>query len=601
MSRPRLRLRRTLVVLLLLLLLALLLELNRWLPGTWPGGGGSGWEARPLPSAQRRDDRPKRDDETADPDVGVARPTESDRPLPLPGANEVQVLVLAADGTPATDARLGAGAGGAMSAQPDARGWTRLDRREVLAQGLRVRHGQRDLRHLGAGAAGTPASSGPWTVHLPPQATPPLRTPQPREVTLESTGAGPPAAGALVEALGADGDVLDTLRADAAGRVRVDRLQDVVRLRLKDGPDADSTWVSLRESGPLHWRLGDAAGRVVARVQGLPDGVEVRVRPADSEAAYEPVARGPDGALRLDPARWPAGETVELAWGTSEGLEVTLRMTVPEGEPLQVDARLARQAIGLPDGETLPASWTATARGATQDGPRGDRGGRLTVVTQGRGPLEHVAVPAHAGDVTLLVQDGVHAPRTAQVDAGQAVALPPGVEGAWLVVHAGTLHAGMHVLARSVADGRMPLAHRGRTGADGSVRLGPFPHGDVEVVAWQEGFVTRAAGAVVAAGTQQVEMAAGDPARALALRVHTPSGLPIRGARVVLSVDDGGPPLLLPPPLDELRTDANGVLEIPAYLPERPLRVQVEAAGLEPADIRRVMPGPGMHFVTLAP
>ena len=598
MSRPRLRLRRTLVLLLLLLLLALLLELNRWLPGTWPGGGGSGWEARALPAAERRDDHPKRDDETADPDVGVARPTEADRPLPLPTLAPVSVLVLSADGTPATDARLGGGAGGAMDAVPDAKGWTRLERRDVLAQGLRVRHEQRDLRHLGAGAAGTPAGTGPWIVHLPDSATPPLKSAQAREVTLETAGSALPA-GTIVEALGAGGDVLESMRADAAGKLRVDRIDDVVRLRLKDRPDVTSPWVSLRESEPFHWPLGEAAGRVVAHVRGLPDNVEVRVRPADSEVPSEPVERGPDGALRLSPTRWPAGEAVELTWSTAEGVELTWRTELPAGEPLQADARLRRVTLALPDGESAPEAWTATVTGSSEPGARGDRGGRWTAVTKGRGAIDGVVVPEGARDPIALVTDGVHAPRTFDLSPRTAAHLPVGVEGAWLQVQTG--RAAAHVLGRSVADGRMPFEDRRTADASGRVRIGPFPTGDVEVVVWDVGSLTTTQSVSAVPGSQDVQAASSERAVPLSLRVHTPSGLPVEGARVVLSVDDGGAPLLLPPPLDELRTDENGGLEIPAYLPERALRIQVEAPGLRPADVRRVQPGPGVHFITLVP
>ena len=42
MSRPRLRIRRKLIVVALIAVLLLLLELNRFLPGGWPGGGGEG-------------------------------------------------------------------------------------------------------------------------------------------------------------------------------------------------------------------------------------------------------------------------------------------------------------------------------------------------------------------------------------------------------------------------------------------------------------------------------------------------------------------------------------------------------------------------------
>ena len=42
MARPRFRIGRIFVVFVMFVLLCLLLELNRFLPGGWPGGGGAG-------------------------------------------------------------------------------------------------------------------------------------------------------------------------------------------------------------------------------------------------------------------------------------------------------------------------------------------------------------------------------------------------------------------------------------------------------------------------------------------------------------------------------------------------------------------------------
>jgi hypothetical protein len=598
MARRRPRVRRTLLLLLLLLLLALLLELNRWLPGTWPGGGGSGWEGRALPTASTGDPEPERDEATADVDLGATSADPAAR-TPTPEAAQVLVTVASASGAGAEGARLELGdAGGPLA--PTAEGW-RLRHGEAARAGVLVRQGAVAVRHL----APDPTWPRTWCVHLPAATPEPLRSKRERDVRLADRDGARPLAQEVLEAVSPDGRAARQLRADAEGRLRLDREFDVLLLRLKDRAEEAPRWVSLRDAAPLEWVVGtaDAGPRAVAHLEGLPPDTPVKVRDADGTREVTSLLEA-GGALELERSAWPAGTPVVVQARAPDDRTWTWHLDMPADGVVALGTRSTSRTVGLSASGELGPHVRARVELPRATGPRGDAAGLVVLESSGTGPRLEVAVPDGAGEVVALVDDGVHAPATVALgpDGPAALAL---TAGAWLAVEVvlppGSAAADLVVRGRaSVGPRQIERAAAPGAGAT-TVRLGPFPAGEVEVLVEGLGVASAASRATAVAGTtvaSRVEVQAG---HALRVQVSTATGLPVAGARVHLFAESGAAPLLVPDGIDGRRTDAWGRLALPAVLPADELRLQVEAEGFPLADVRRVRAGDTVHLVTLVP
>ncbi len=580
MSKPRFRIRRTLLLLVLLVLLALLLELNRWLPGTWPGGGGSGWMARALPTPTRADDDPARTELAEAPDVRVAAPAARSPDTtrdPLPEASTIELRILDAAGRPVSDATLGAGGAGALDLESNADGVARVRRDDVRSSGVRIRRGAHDVRHVGSARASDDAL---WIVHLPSMRTPPLKTFQERTVRFEDG-----LADVRFEVLAPDGEVLARLASDENGLARIERTLDVVRLRFPDRPGADSPWISLREPEPAVVR---------------PDARRSRTR----------IVVDPDGSVRIETTGTPTGEEIGVWWDDPvHGVKLAWK-TTDDPSTLSAEAtRLLTVPLRVTSERPIDADtpWTVEVSGTIEAGTRDDVANELTVTRTGQGPLESALVPAGLTNPHALVQVAGRGPVWVELDTksedGTAISLAPGAMlDVDVTLAPGVDPATLVVEASASIDDRRPFRLTDRSTSAGPRRLGPLPSGAVDVLVHAHGAVPVATSTTVASGeSRSLAIELREQGHALHLKVHTVAGLPIEGARVVLSTEDVGPPLLLPERYAERRTDADGFASFPAILPDRPLRIQVEAADLRTADIRNVRPGPGLHLLTLAP
>lgn len=357
MARPRFRVGRILTVLVLFVLLCLLLELNRFLPGGWPGGGGDG--------GLRRAGQLDLDD--------VPGTTEADRPAPTrmkeaEGRPPVRVPrdgvvieVRQPDGTYRETWRFGLGEGGPedeVSAELLGR-HTSKDRR-IVEDGFRVRAGEGLIRVLPTLARTDP---GHWIVVAPGELPRPARRRTRFDVLVEATWG----TSKVVRVEAADGTTQD-VPVDDQGKVALEGRREPFRVAaVIDGIEGAARWVGPRTSGavaldaPPEPDALDEAER--ARVVLLPKGAirfAARYATPVGSGVAEPVFRvvGPEGeagtgrTLRVpkdvaidvlvdDPTQRPYSVTIEPGTATQEiayevhsGKTLTLRVRDPAGNPV---------------------------------------------------------------------------------------------------------------------------------------------------------------------------------------------------------------------------------------------------------------------------
>src|SRR5436190_4072133 len=133
MARRRSRAKRLFLFVALLLLALLLLELNRFLPGAWPGGGGSAG-SRPVAMGTERD--PSR-----------VRPSPQPLAATPPDAT-VRVVVIAPPSDRASDAVTATAGGARAEARLESgRAEVRLPAAAARPGALRVERGGRRVTH----------------------------------------------------------------------------------------------------------------------------------------------------------------------------------------------------------------------------------------------------------------------------------------------------------------------------------------------------------------------------------------------------------------------------------------------------------------------
>lgn len=565
MARRRLHVRRHAAALAGLLVLLGLLELNQWLPGGWPGGGGDGG-FREVSSSR--------------PDTSRLRPPLGETPPP-PREAPLPVTVRAATGVEADD-------------------WTF----EARGAGFRLDGpGERSLEH-------GPATTGrPWTVHLPEEVTQaPEASEAPLVVRAAAAEDGRPLAGVAVtwEGWGATGegatDAEGVLRAPvSAARLRValrgdGRFSEVrwvdprggdASFRLRPRPTEVVRFVDAASGQALavdHLRLLDREGSVWLEETALRDATAPRDRLDLSRI---------EGSDRLD------GAVLEVGAPDHPVVRVALA-DVPEVLPLDAGRRFRVR--------TFDERGSPVRRRDVEAHYRPRSTGNAPVFPEGR-----EVVRTFEGDVVvpqgvaahLLVGGGASAPRAVDVAADAEpgrldVRLQPGGRLRVRVLAAEDdqpLPAARVVVVAAVEGLR--LERRLATDAEGVAGFSELPRGWVEVYAHAPDRAWAVATREIGEGEDEVVLRLGK-GHALRLIVETPGGLPVEDVRVQAEPLDGQAGDVVPPGAAALRTDADGVLVLEG-LQDRGYRVRLSRSGYRPQVLEDVRPGDGVHFVTLVP
>lgn len=606
MARARTRAKRTVYLVLALALLFMLLELNRWLPGTWPGGGGGGFRAAGELGA---DDANRTDGAEAPPadapeDAGVVEPPEAPPP-DWPPRKGVVVAVRGPDGSLAGEWRLGVGDGGPEGRRPDANGTLRIRDKQVFAEGFRIRSTAGVLRHRGG--ANEPAAR--WSIWLP-GGTLPLQQSSPT-VTLRVTDAetGEPVVGARAqwEAEGeqrtattnAAGEAQVRWRGGTPFRVRFEAdqhtpLEHIVVPRDPSGGDVRmdpvAEHVVTYAQSPfsvLSARLLDARHREIAKAE-----VNLRGGGRGQQATFEVPPRKRDGA-------W-----LETTVGSATGTYVFRRplaavetpLVVPRAKQVTVHVRneagetvkTARAIIEVdthdgPGAEDEPRSSDAPAIQAGDDGrlrfviPAGGRT-RLLVQAPGAAPIVR----------TLTALDGTD---TLEFVAQAGIRVPVQVFGA-----DGKPLAKARVVARTSMEG-MRIQRSALTDANGRALVGPFAEGSIELFAGATGHAAagQVADAAPAMGTIPLHLVRGFPLRVV---VADPYGRALAGVDVELTSRGGAAPVVRMPSMDEQVTGADGTLTVHG-LPDHLYDVALTLPGYGTQTLRKIRPGAVTYYATL--
>lgn len=617
--RRRVHARRWLVLALLALLVAALLEANRWLPGVWPGGGGTSG-SRATRGGVRKDPAdlvpgPLR--KPADPAgrsiavvvvpppadaEGRASPSDATGGFGLHFGDRVGVPVPGRPGSfllpqhdDATADPTATGAADGATAAPDL---------------FEVRHGDVVVWHgapaLGAAARGLPTT---WRVDLPAAPVPARPTPGPgRDVEVRDEDG--PVADAMVEWVGR-GAREATARSDARGRVHIPReAGPLVRINaMSERHGETSAYAHLDAPGPISLRLvrnvalhtvfvDEAGARLRPRVLRIhapgatPRALEReegfdelrRVLPQDVVAVGLLEVEVPGRPSAVFPLASLAATTVVPA-----GRPVLVAVRDGEGRPVAgaaVSARWTTAALEHGGGPLLAASGTTDAQGETTLVVPRDRDGALVVAAEGHAPSS-APLPRDVEKTTLALAPGGRARVRVVDDEGRAVP-----------------YARVVVLLR-VEDGRGEAVGDRRTAvtdASGVASVADLPMGTtLEALAHAPGFAWGAAPLrATSASDAEATVTLRRGAR-LHLVVEDPDGVPLPGVSV-RSVEraEGASPAPAPDDPDRAAwvTDGNGVLVVDDLAPH-PRDLYLHAAGWRDAIVPAVTPGPTIVFVTL--
>ncbi len=579
MSRPRLSLRRWLGVAALLLLLALLLELNRFFPGTWPGGGSHG---APRPGADAAG--------AAAPDPARVAPPGGLPADGLPHAG-VRVSLRLASGRPATDLRVAAEGDPAGEVSADPAGTLGL--RPPLGEGFGVRAAGGTLHHR-AGAA-----AREWVVYLPSHPLPGEAEPGEVRLVVRQAEDGAPLEGAEVRRRDAPG----ALRTDAGGEAPLPHLPVRAEVEIR-APGRRSE---------RHWLSGLEPGRVEVRLERV-QAVELPGADWESPRLVDPLADGPPLPLARDPQRglWraevEAGRAARLLVvgqrrrgagleGVAQPLVAALAGAAPPpGRPVRLRVLGVRDHAPLA-GVRVRARARPPLGGSAAETPFEV----LSEATSNAAGEVDLWVPAGA-PFTLSSEHPLHAPRARAYLAEDATdridwALEPALHAPIEVVdERGAPLAGAQVLARQDAAVGGARA-RGTCDAAGRIEVGPLAPGEAEVFARAEGHAWARAAIRVgpAMGSVRLVLAPGDRLR---LKVEDHVGRPLAGVRVLLHPEPPGPPWVEPPDAPPLETDADGGLVVD-FLPRVAFRAELLREGYRPERLHGLWPGPALYFATL--
>ncbi|MHC5012282.1 MAG: carboxypeptidase regulatory-like domain-containing protein [Planctomycetota bacterium] len=577
MARPRLRVRRLFWLAVLFVLLLLLFEMNRFLPGGWPGGGGDGG-FRTLA--------------TVGPDPSRVRPPDADPP-PWPEEG-IRVTFRSATGESISVWRLAVGEEEASeTAGPDG---ARLDDASVLRDGFRVESGESVLRHGPA----HPDVAPEWVVYAPADPAPSAGPPRPPRLRVVAAESRQPLPGAAVDYAVAGRP--RTVRTSARGEVELEGASGLVRASVTAaGRQIVSVTVHDRQEATLEVRvplLMTMRTRFLDAVDGRPTDVErLGLRSRDGRLLHD-FETG--GGMPLLTEGVPDDALLEVGGGDRPVYQVPLaevgaELRLPRGRLVEVRAtdhagrdlpgvRLTARYDGVP-----PAGTTATEVGpeplqvlasAADRIPVPD-GSEAAVLVEAEGAAPavlHVGVDYPPGIRTITLEEGVTL-EVAVVDESQRP-----LEGARVIVVA--------------APGRFRVEREATTDAGGRAVLGDLPQGPVEVYAHAPGRAW--ARATVVAGAGESPRLVLEEGAVLRLVVESPLGVPLEGVRVVATPEDDGLPDVVPPAARPWRTDERGILVV-EDLRRRAYRLRLSRPGHADATLRRVRPGPVVHFATLIP
>jgi len=588
-QRRRFHAGRLLVVVVLVLLLALLLELNRFLPGAWPGGGGD------------RGSRPVASGTTTTPDRVVAGPRV---PPPTPAASRVAVVVAPPGGGPppdGTEIRWGAARatripGDAPTAPIEVPADAAADLFEVRTPEAHVLHG-------------VPRAALGCEVR----------------VALPATPVGPRPAAAAHRELRVHDDVGPVRGAEVhwveGGREAVGQTDDDGRVLLPRGATplvrvcASSpghgeacTYANLDAPGPLELTL---IRRVPVRTTFVEPGTGTLLRPLTLRLR-------PRGATPRTLVRDEGFDPLDTSLPTDLVATGHLEVEVPGRPPLAVPLAGLGPRTEVPEGRVMTVTVRDT-NGAPIEGARVDARWDAEAVPEPADPfrLAAAATSNARGTATLRVPSDREVSVVADADgrAPAAVRVAPEASATPAITLAPA--AGVRVRVRD-ADGRPAPAARvvvairvgdevvrrhAVTDRDGTATMAGLPAGRLDVQAhvpghaWSAVAVTAVASAEVDAEVRLVR------GHRLHLVVEDPDGVPIAGVAVrsVERPDEAGSP---PPPADPDRgawvTDANGTLVVDD-LPPRALDLFLHRDGYVDEAVADVRPGPTLLFATLVP
>jgi hypothetical protein len=602
MARLRTRAKRSVLLAIALALLALLLEMNRFLPGTWPGGDGGG--VRVSSETGERSDLAPRKKEDPDPPQDPATVVPPEAPPPLwPPKTGIPIELRSADGSLETDWRLGIGEGGSEDGEPNADGSFRARDRRILEQGFRIRIAGRLLRQR----EGLQEPASRWAVFRPRADLPEQRQPAPIDLRVVDAVTGAPLPDTLVET-GAMGST-KALRTGADGQVELKNPQRTGLVRAtvrREGYDPQTLTLSPRNMEAPEVAL-DPRAQVPLQIIGpsgeeptisegyvlRPDGTEILrfrgarptldLRAADRKDAWLEIHVVVDPERRIEfPFRTPlAGVGATLQVPAHRVLPVSVRD--PQGRAVS-DVRISAHygSAGLDPAEGEPQHKDAES------------------LTDARGRAE-IAVPV-TSPYRVLVQPPLGAPIARRFQRGDGTApleiiTEPGIQMPIAVRGAdGAPLVGAQVVARaSVMDTR--VVRSARTDARGRAQLGPLPEGPVEVFAGAPGHGWNATveAASSAMGTVSLRLERG---YAFTIVVADPFGVPLEGVRAEVTPADGGRPLVASPEPAPRSSDAAGRLRLPD-LPARTYDVALSRAGYGVETLRGITPGAVTYFATL--
>ncbi len=574
MARRKLRVRRKLTVLALIALLLLLLELNRFLPGGWPGGGGEGGFR-------------KSDALNVDGNRSGAKATRLSPPDPIDdlvkalGKDAVLIQVFDADGNELSGWRVGIGDGGAEDLTPSKQtSGLRLRKTKkdgATLEGFRVRADGVLAAHM---AAGSVSSDPVWRVVLPKAAVPARRKSRPIEVEVRSRRDGTPTA-ATIEYVDVRGDA-QRIKAPE-GKAVLPEYARHVKASTADGLHAAS-FVHPRQ-GPVVLEIDDTPRRrftaaAIGSIRGR-DGRLLDGAPADEHVRSSGYPEGAWAELHAEVAH---GATV--AWG--ELLEnVDDDVLLPEHRHLEV---FVTDTLGKRLGSAVVrARYALPVKGFDLAEPFFAE----TALRCGADGRARPAVPTGI-DATVLVEADGYVPQVIEVGTETTV------------LERVKLDAGRPVDVSVVdADGKtiddttiVARANVGGVVVDRDAR-GPFPDGLVEVYATAPGHTWGKALARVGPDAAPARITLERAVR-LALVVESPLGLPLEGVEVEVTPTDDGAPLVAPPDATDHRTDARGRIEL-EQLPNREYRVRLSRPGYQTETLHKIRGGAVTYFTTLVP
>lgn len=608
MARLRTRAHRSLLLVIALAILALLLEMNRFLPGTWSGGDGGGVRQASHSGPRLAADVPERETPDKPEDPASVTPPET-APPDWPPREGMRVELRAATGRLETDWHFGVGDGGTESDRPDDDGVLRSRDRRVHRQGFRIRSEGGLIRH----SHGIDDPAARWVVGLPRAALPRQRAQAPIALTVVDRMTGKPVSGAQVER--SDRQEAGGARTGADGRlmIRGRGRENLIPLEVSAPSYAPRTvvlstrdpvppavalerWVDVQlviaanHAGPPIVSKGYVRhrdGRVLAQFKGTAP--SLRLRESDVAEAWVEVH------VLLDPERgivFPfqvplPGDSTAVAVPENSILEVNVRN--PEGLPIRgarVRSRFT-QASSSEQGLDLGEDRLAQVGGAETD-----EAGRA-----------YLAVPV-SSPFAVLVQAPLAAPFVRRFQAGDGNAPLEVITERGLLVPVrvrgpeGRALAGAQVIARASVGG-LRIAPHATTDAHGRAELGPLGAGPVEIFAWTPGHgwaavVETAAGAM---GTVELRL---PRAEHISLVVEDPFGVALEGVRAEVTPADGGRPLVSPPLPVSWRSSRNGRLDIPD-LPDRLYEVTLTLPGYTLEKLENLRPGNTKYFATLVP